>query len=273
MHPDRKDASFLARQFPNIPLTLTLHHSFGHHNLWNRISRSLRFYAFKRIICVSEYAAESYRRAYPEHAKRIITLKNALPFEGFLGNTEEREKVVLWAARATPDKGLWEFMQAMERVFADAPDWRVVIATLEGEDFTARVKARFGPSLGERCLWFANLPHPEVIEWMKKAAIVVQSSKLKEAFALSCVESHLGGAAVVSSGQGGMPEISGKEGALYLPEVSAEAIADAVRHLVENEEERVALAKRGQDYVMKHHNIKDRAAELDALRRQITRGG
>ena len=105
---------------------------------------------------------------------------------------------------------------------------------------------------------------------MKKAAIVVISSRLREAFPLSGLEAHLGGAALVSSGLGGLPEISGKEGALTLPEVSAEAIADAVTELAKNDEARLALAKRGQNYVLKHHNIKDRAAELDALRRHIT---
>ena len=272
VHHDNRFATSLARKLRGLPLLLVMHRVYEKENLWNRIFRSLRFYPFKRIICVSEYAAETYRRAYPEHAKRVIALRNALPFERFLGNREEeREKVIFWAGRGVPEKGLWEFMQAMEKTLPHCSGWRAVVASLaHDQTFTNEVRARFEPSLGDRCLWFANLPHPEVITWMKRAAIFVAPSKCEEAFCLALLEAHLAGAAVVSSGRGGMPEVSGKEGALTLPEVSEQAIAKAVRHLIENEEERLALAKRGQDYVLKHHNIKDRAAELDALRRKLT---
>ena len=271
VHHDNRFATALARKLRGLPLLLVMHRCYEKENLWNRIFRSLRFYPFKRIICVSEYAAETYRRGYPEHAKRVIALRNALPFERFLGKTEEREKVIFWAGRGVPEKGLWEFMEAMEKTLPHLSGWRAVVASLaHDQTFTNEVQARFEPSLGDRCLWFANLPHPEVIKWTKKAAIFVAPSNWDEPCALTLFEAHLGGAAVVSSGRGGMPEVSGAEGALTLPEVSEQAIAKAVMRLASNDEERLALAKRGQDYVLKHHRIEDRAAELDALRRELT---
>ena len=77
---------------------------------------------------------------------------------------------------------------------------------------------------------------------------------------------HLASCGVISSGRGGMKEVSSLDGALYLKEMSAAAIAESMRFLIENEPERKALAQRGHDYVMRHHRIDDRVAELDALR-------
>ena len=272
VHSDRSVAFFLARRFRRTPVILTMHNSCVRQSLWNRFFRSLRFYAFARIICVGRHERDSYRRVYPEHAARFVAIPNAMPVEGSRGEAGSKEKILLWAGRSVPEKGLLDYAEAMATALPKLKDWRSVAAALVQTEKERRyfneAQARIPSSSQERALWLSNLPHRELMAWMKKAAIFVMIARLPEGMALAALEAHVAGAAVISSG-GPIKETSGHEGAVYLTEISGEAIAEAVMRLAKNDKERQSLALRGQDYVLKHHRIEDRAKELDALRRQI----
>ncbi len=271
-HNVEREALDLSRRFPWTPFFLHSHSlpAFRRHSLWNETVRPLWL---KRVIGVSDAARDRYRAMYPWHRKRIITIRNAIPVGDRRGGIKGREKLILFAARAGDYKGLGEFAEGCAKSLRDLADWQAAILTVEDRysdpALREETQARFGGEMGARCQWIQNVPTAEVSAWMKRAAIFAAPSKCEEAFSLSVLEAHLGGAAVISSGRGGMREVGGEEGALYLKEVSAEAVAAAILRLAKNDEERQALAKRGQDYVLKHHRIEDRAKELDALREKI----
>ena len=274
LHDLERFARHCSRQFFFTPVIHFAHSppENRRHSLWNRL---LNVPWINRYISVSDATRDQHRAIYPEHQKRIITLRNAIPFEKWQGDVQSKEKLILFAANAHANKGLSEYVEALAECLPRLTHWWAAVLTLENQPpslrrFRMALQKRYGAALGERCQWVQNASSDEVALWMKRAAIFVAPSNWEEPFCLAILEAHLGGAAVVSSGRGGMPEVSGKEGALYLPEVSGKAIADAITELANNDEARLALAKRGQDYVLKHHNIKDRAAELDALRRKLT---
>ena len=273
VHNKERMARALSKRCFFTPVIL-ISHSFPparKRSLWNRLINPLWL---KRFIGVSDAVRDAYRANYPEYQKRMMTIRNAMPFEKWQGDVQSKEKLILFAARAGAHKGLGEYVEALAECLPRLPDWQAAVLTVEDEhsDPSLRklLQKRYGAALGERCQWVQNAPYDEVALWMKRAAIFVAPSNWEEPFGMALLEAHLGGAAVVSSGRGGMPEISGAEGALTLPEVSGKAIADAITKLANNDEARLALAKRGQDYVLKHHRIEDRAAELDALRRKLT---
>ena len=203
----------------------------------------------------------------------MITIRHAIPVARWRGNVRSKERLILFAARSGDYKGFSEYAEGIARALPNLPLWRAAALTVEDmpsfRDFRQKTEARHDPALGDRCQWIQNASKDETASWMKRAAIFVAPYKCEDAFSLSILEAHLAGAAVISSGRGGTPEVSGKEGAVYLREVSGETVAEAIKRLAENDEERIALAKRGQDYVLKHHRVEDRAKELDALRRQI----
>ena len=273
-HVHQKCAVFLARQLHPIPTTLTFHNSPRKSDISRRILRPLDFFHLKRVIGVSQYARDSYRRLYPEHKKRIIAIPNAMPAKDYLTDPEApvKEKIILWVGMPTPKKGLAEFAEALTQTLPHLEGWKGVIISYTAERFFNEVKARFADSLGEQCIWLDALPHHEVIAWMKKAAIFVMPSKHREGFSMAALEAHLAGAAIISSGVSSLVETSGLEGAYYLRQISAQSIAHAIQYLAHNSAERRALAKRGQNYVRQHHRIEDRAGELDQLRRQIVMG-
>ena len=273
VHGDQKTALSLSRRFPLTPVLLWHHgvQPLRRHSLWSRATRLLWL---RYVVAVSDNVRDQWRANYPWHKRRIITIRNAIPTADWLGDAHKKERLILFAGRSSEQKGFAEYVEGVAKALPALPSWRAAALTVEDmppfRDLREKMQARYAESLGARCQWIQNAPAKEVASWMKRAAIFAVPSQWKEPFALALLEAHLAGAAVISSGRGGTPEVSGKEGAFYIKEVSGETVAEAIKRLAENDEERIALAEKGQDYALKNHRIEDRAKELDALRRQIT---
>ena len=272
VHGDQKIALSLSRRFPLTPVLLW-HHGvvvLRRHSLWGRATRLLWL---RYVVGVSDSVRDQWRTNYPWHKRRIITIRNAIPVADWLGDAHEKERLILFASRSGDHKGFAEFVEGCAKALKALPRWRAAILTVEDMDsyrvLRKAMQARHAEALGARCRWIQSASKAETASWMKRAAIFALPSKWEEPCALALLEAHLSGAAVISSGRGGMKEVSGEEGALCLSDITGATIADAILRLAANDEERQALAKRGQDYALKHHRIEDRAKELDALRREI----
>ena len=88
----------------------------------------------------------------------------------------------------------------------------------------------------------------------------------------TALEAHAGGAALISSGTGGLAEISG-DAALMLPEVTPDAIASAIAMLIVDQPLRESLAHKGAAHARAHLGIEAQAARLDAFYATIARQG
>ena len=87
--------------------------------------------------------------------------------------------------------------------------------------------------------------HPEVLEAMGRAAIVVVPSRWPEPFGLVALEAMASGAALICSPRGGLREVAG-DAALYAdPDTPAE-IALALRTLGRDDSRRAAMADAGR---------------------------
>ena len=271
VHAHEKLAAALSRVFRRRPVFFTPHVIPRRRRVFF-LKRWLRFSRLNRLICVSDAVGERYAANYHFPAHRMITIRHAVPSARWRGDVQSKERLILFAARSEDYKGFTEYAEGIAKALPALPSWRAAALTVENvksfRDFRLKVQARYADALGPRCQWIQNASKDETASWMKRAAIFVAPYKCEDAFSLSILEAHLSGAAVISSGRGGTPEVSGKEGALYLEEVSGSAVARAIERLAANDETRQALAKRGQDYVLKHHRIEDRAKALDDLRRK-----
>jgi glycosyltransferase involved in cell wall biosynthesis len=92
----------------------------------------------------------------------------------------------------------------------------------------------------------------------------VISSRIRETFGRTALEAHAGGAAVISSGNGGLREVSG-EHALYLPRIGPAEIAQAVERLIANSAERDRLAAEGHARALSLFDINATAKTHDAM--------
>ncbi|HBV13288.1 MAG TPA: glycosyl transferase family 1, partial [Brevundimonas sp.] len=80
---------------------------------------------------------------------------------------------------------------------------------------------------------------------------------------------HAAGAALISSGRGGLREASGTH-AVYVDPPEAAPLTCALLSLTRDDARRIALAREGQAFVAQTHAPALRAAELDALRLSLT---
>ena len=263
VHQKVEIAFYLADVLPHLPVVFYAHGS-------NKNFISIKNHNFAHILCVSHASAQEAAKHLP--TTKITVIHNAIAAEGWIAKESEKENIILFCGRIVSIKGIQQFIEAAAAIKSQFTDWRVVVlgrAKSNKKDFFDQQKEKFQNLLGDQGLWIENALLEQVQTWVKKSRLAVVPSSVNEGFPLTLLEMHLAGCAVISSGRGGMPEVSGPDGALYLKEVSGDAITQALRFLITSPQERKALAQRGHEYVMRHHRIDDRVAELDALRHQI----
>ena len=113
-----------------------------------------------------------------------------------------------------------------------------------------------------------NITPEEVFYNLSESEIAVAPTKSNEPFGLVALEYHLASCAVISSGNGGLIEISG-EHAYYLPEVSKQAILDAINYFVNNPEKMKKASMVGQIFVREKFNPYYLVSKIDILREEI----
>ncbi|MDE2391706.1 MAG: glycosyltransferase, partial [Rhodospirillales bacterium] len=88
-------------------------------------------------------------------------------------------------------------------------------------------------------------PHADVLAAMNRAAIVVVPSRWAEPFGLTALEAMATGAALITTGQGGLRDVAG-EAAIYTPPGDTAALAKTLVMLAENTATREPLAQAGR---------------------------
>lgn len=265
-------ASAIARRCPETRVVLHSH-SFQKSS-YNRMSISGQLHrAFKReryrrlagIIHVSEACARDFAAAWPDVKIPQAVIYNAFDFSEWRP-AQDREQEILCVGRCIDTKGMLEAAQAVAQALPSHPGWRArfILSTVNVEpQYFASVQAALVP-LGNRAQIDVQQPFSVVKAACEQAAIALVPSKWAEPFGRTALEAHAGGAALISSGTGGLREASG-EHALYLPKVSAEAIADAIGILCASTEMRTKLAQEGAASVRTGFSTEMQSSKLDGF--------
>ena len=125
-----------------------------------------------------------------------------------------------------------------------------------------------------RLIQLGFIAHEETPKYLAALDVLVLPSETqpnwKEQFGRVIPEALACGAAVVGSDSGEIPKlIRASEGGLVFPERSAEALANALRGLIVNREERQAMAERGRRWVNEHISLELVAARMVATIRRV----
>jgi glycosyltransferase involved in cell wall biosynthesis len=146
------------------------------------------------------------------------------------------------------------------------PDWKAIFILSAVEENKEYV-ASFQPALdvlGQQAEVLTQQRFPVVKGWLEKGAIAIIPSIWKEPFGRTALEAHAGGAAVISSGAGGLREVSG-DNALYLDGVTPESIAAATEQLLTDANKCQNLAAAGHNYVRQRFDIHTTARACDQI--------
>ncbi len=260
-----KTAGYLSRHFP-IPVLLHFHNPI--HRPKNRFDRMVRERHFRRVagvIAVSEFQKNDLEQVWPNLAAPRHVLGNALD-QAEWRPADARRKTILVVGRPVPEKGILEAAQAAADVLATNPEWEAVFILNEvhrDPAYFRSVQQVLAPAAGQARL-LVQRPFAEVKDWMESAAICVVPSKGAEAFGRTALEAHFGGAAVISSGSGGLRQVSG-DTAVYLGNVARDAIAEAVRGLIGNPAARLELARRGRERAVGMFDLRKVSSQWDAI--------
>lgn len=260
-----KTAAYLSRHIP-VPVLLHFHNPI--HRPKNRFDRMVRERHFGRlagVIVISEPHKNDLTHVWPRLAAPVHVLANGLD-QADWRPAAERSNTILVVGRPVPEKGILEAAQAATEILLTNPDWEAVFVLNEvhrDPAYFQSVQQALAPA-AQRARLLVQRPFAEVKGWMESAAICIVPSKVAEAFGRAALEAHFGGAAVISSGSGGLRWVSG-DTAMYLAGVERNAIADAIRTLVENPELRCDLARRGRQRAVEMFDLRQVSSRWDAI--------
>jgi glycosyltransferase involved in cell wall biosynthesis len=270
-HQQVKQALAVQQALPETPHLLYRHNALRppRHPI-DRWRYRARYERLDALVFVSVAERDAFVRTFPDLHDRAFAVSNPIEAGAWLASPEDREPVIAFAGRAMPEKGVDVLCAALPCVLDAHPDWRAVLMLNDWDDH-ARWAARHVAPLekyGDRVEVLKSAPLGEVRRRMQTAAIALTPSVWDEPFGLTAIEAHAAGAALISSGRGGLREASGRN-ALYVDAVTPKTLAAAMDRLICSPEERWALARSAQAYVLATHTPKRRAAELMAVRQTV----
>lgn len=270
-HQQLCSAAYVAKRLPNARSLFFRHTSVTRpRNPLRRLRRRVTLRLFDHIVLVSRTAKEEFLADYPALADRTIAIANSIDMATWRGNADRKEQLLLFSGRALPEKGLDAFCQALSIVLDQAPGWRAALALGEWERSAAWADACIRPleRFGDRVEIHRSASLSAVQAMNRRAAIAVTPSRVKEAMGLTAMEALASGAALISSGRGGLREASGVY-AIYVDPPEAPPLAQAMLALIRDEQTRQTLARQGQAYVARTHDPVVRASELDECRQSL----
>lgn len=274
-HQNLAQSASVARSFPGAVNVLYRHTRIKPPgNLFERFRYRSRLRAFDHLLFVSQAATMEFSSDYPDIRVPRSWVSNPVDTKAWAPPPVPPEMLILFVGRALPEKGMDAFCLALEHVLDTHPHWRGALVLGEYE----RHEAWAGPHLerlerfGHRVEVHRSAPLAKVIAITQRAAIAVTPSRIPEGLGLTALEAHAAGAALVSSGRGGLREASGPH-ALYVDPPEAAGLADAINRLIIDAPLRQSLADAGRLHACSTHGLDARAKELDALRLNLIAPG
>lgn len=270
-HQHAISAARLARGFPKALRLLYRHNDVkpprNPIDMWRYRQR---YKAFDGLIFVSEASRAAFVAVYPTFADRAFAVRNPINAALWAASPETRDPLIVFAGRAIPEKGMDLLCEALPGVLNRHPEWRAELFLGDWRKHVGWAGPHVERMLArtDRVTIRPHAPLTEVREATRRAAIAAVPSVWAEPLGLSALEAHAAGAALVSSGRGGLREVSGPH-AVYVEPLTADALATAIEDLITDPERRLALARAGQAHVMETHTPAARAAELSALRHRL----
>lgn len=255
-------ATAIARRVPGTKVVLHTHNfQKSYENLpgisgWlKRAAKKLRYRQLAGIIHVSKACEEAFARDWPELSIPSCVVNNGLDFSVW-GPAASRTKEIVYAGRCAPEKGVLDLAQAVRQLLPMHPEWRarfIVSAVDTHPDYFGKVRDVLAGS-GENVIIQIQQPFEVVKSAYENAAIAVVPSICSESFGRTALEAHAGGAALVSSGNGGLAEVSGPD-AIMLAAVEPEEIGKSLQTLIRDETLRARLAIAGAKRVRERFDI------------------
>ena len=275
VHNRPEIALALAARLPAIPVVAYLHNDpHGMRQAATPADRAQMLRRLAGVVTPSDYLRRRFLDGVATPGQDVTVLPNCLDLTE-VPPARQRERLVLFAGRVVADKGPDGFVSACAASLPHMPGWEAAIIGADRFSFdspdTSFVQMIRASAEAANVHMLGYRGHPEVLETMSRAAIVVVPSRWPEPFGLVALEALASGAALICSPRGGLPEVAGQAAVYADPDRPAE-IAAAIRALADDEPQRAALAQMGRERA-RLFDITVITARLAALRRSFLGSG
>jgi glycosyltransferase involved in cell wall biosynthesis len=253
------------------------------------------------VVGCSDYITDKIRRAFPGFANRCRTIYNGVDVDRFVpaagDGSNKVTKQLLFVGRIWPDKGPHILVEAFNQVVEQHPEARLEfvgwkagpppeyilrlsedqhvrdLAPLSNANYFCYLQRLASPEAGARTIFFDALPHPQLAERYRGAAIFVFPSVWNEPFGIPLIEAMAAGIPVVATRGGGFPEIveHGKTGLLVRRGEAAE-LAEAIMRLLKDGDLRRSMGAAGRQRVLERFSWERIATALSERHHEITEG-
>lgn len=269
-----KTASQVALRQQHIPVILQTHNfhkCIPVTGVFARLRHELRrrrYHSTAAITFVSEACLADFQRNWRIDTP-VSVLPNGMSFDDWRAK-DERSCTVLMVGRSAPEKGLLQGAQAISMSLRVHPKWRAHIILSEVHVYPEYTKKIYNALSGleGRVKICVQQPYNVVKEAYEDAAIALVPSVWEEPFGRTALEAHAGGAALISSGRGGLREVSG-DGAIYVSNVTAAAWSAAISKAMSGETCITRLAQRGTAYARSRYSLSVVAGDMDRLLQRV----
>ena len=260
-----------------IPVIATIHHplpidrqaDLGQANGFRQRWRIKRFYSFirmqafvarrlNRIITVSQSSAKDTGLLFKVPADNIRVVYNGIDTEIYSVNEEasrNRDGLIMVANTDDRKKGVLYLLQALKLLKDDRIKLTIVDDAARHSSYIEDVGPL--PSYGSKLVGELNLDglvhftgrltREQLAQHYAAAQIAVVPS-LYEGFGIPAAEAMACGAPVIATTGGALPEVVGDAGML-VPPANADALAAAIRHLLNDKQAQHQMSKAGKKRV------------------------
>ncbi|HYN35933.1 MAG TPA: glycosyltransferase family 4 protein [Actinomycetota bacterium] len=265
-HPIPLDKRLEVANAPSRKKRMAIRRWYGFTRMQGRVARRL-----PRLIAPSESARDDSVREFGLPHSRLSVVHNGVDSDLFRPLPEVPRvpgRIITTASADVPLKGLIYLIEAVAKLRTERDVDLVVIGKARPSGPVASAIQRFGL---ERAVRFeTGVDWLRLVELYAQAEVAVVPS-LYEGFSLPAAESMACGLPLVATTAGALPEVTGPGGecALLVPPADADALAGAIRTVLENPGMARRLGAAARARVLQRFTWKQAAAQTEREYRKV----
>lgn len=274
-------AATVARQaaiFAGITYTFTAHAKDIYFQYAEPVELDKKMRDAAATVTVSDYNLAYLREQYGQDAAKAVRIYNGMDLRKFpYSEFGSRERHILAVGRLVAKKGFDVLLDALALLKKQNVDFRCTLVGggLLEEELAAQIKAL---GIGDVVTMTGPMPQPDIIDMMKNANMVVAPCVVSEdgdrdGLPTVLLESMALGTPVISTQVAGIPELvsDGLTG-LCVPERDPQALADAMKRLLDDYDLCRTLSRNGRELIEREYDEDRNAAQLRRLFEQAVVG-
>lgn len=233
-----------------------------------------------KMIVPSQFLKNYYQAYLPD--ADIVIVDNGIDLDAYQSdcssqlrselNLTTRDKVIFYAGRIVPDKGVLLLLKAFEKLVEEQSDLKLVVVgdhmevsksdkgayQQEVRDVAARMQ--------DKCLMLGSIPPEKMHLYYPLADLVVIPSQFKEPFCMVAIEAMGAGKPVLVSTRGGMVEfVKSEETGYHLREpMSVDSIAQDIKDVLAREDLH-RTAEQGQNQIFERYSWSSVTQSFEAV--------